>query len=87
MVLPFVPLHGSASAPLTSLLAWHAEISAAEHEHTAAAATLDVAANVITPVVLADHTIFILISRYHRYILWVITPMVLADHTIFILVS
>jgi hypothetical protein len=42
--LPFIPLHGSASTPLASLLAWCAEIFAAEHEHTAAATALDVAA-------------------------------------------
>jgi hypothetical protein len=38
-------------------------------------------------VVLADQTIFILVSQYHRYILWVIIPVVLANYSIFILVG
>jgi hypothetical protein len=41
----------------------------------------------ITPVVPADQTIFILVGWYHRYILWVITPVILANYSIFILVS
>jgi hypothetical protein len=36
--LPPVPLHGTANAPLPELLAWHAEVLAADREHAASAA-------------------------------------------------
>ena len=43
--LPLVPLHGSHNAPLSSLLAWHAELLAADREYTTAEAAAEAAAN------------------------------------------
>jgi hypothetical protein len=42
---------------------------------------------VITPVVLANHPIFIIVGQYHRYIVYLITSVVPANHPIFILIS
>ena len=42
--LPLVPLHGSHNAPLSSLLAWHAELLAADRECTTAEAAVEAAA-------------------------------------------